>query len=67
MHSAAIRASVGERGLLVAEGVSRVLDDSPAAAGDRAMRVARNGIEPSGRSGCYHWIVERAISWQAGC
>ncbi|WP_255414879.1 hypothetical protein [Amycolatopsis sp. BJA-103] len=44
-----------------------MLDDSPAAAGDRAMRVARNGIEPSGRSGCYHWIVERAISWQAGC
>jgi len=26
-------------------------------------RIARRGIEPSGRLGRYRWVVERTLSW----
>ncbi|MFB7445467.1 IS5 family transposase [Streptomyces mirabilis] len=30
-------------------------------------RIARRGIEPSGRLGRHRWVVERTVSWLAGC
>ena len=30
-------------------------------------RIARRGIEPSGRLGRHRWVVERTMSWLNGC
>jgi transposase len=30
-------------------------------------RIARTGIETSQRPGRYRWVVERTVSWLAGC
>ncbi|MFF9788516.1 IS5 family transposase [Streptomyces nigrescens] len=30
-------------------------------------RIARKGIEPSTRAGRHRWVVERTVSWLAGC
>lgn len=30
-------------------------------------RIARKGIEPSHRLGRHRWVVERTVSWLAGC
>ncbi|KPI07736.1 hypothetical protein OV450_3546, partial [Actinobacteria bacterium OV450] len=30
-------------------------------------RIARKGIESSGRLGRHRWVVERTVSWLAGC
>ncbi|GHJ97989.1 hypothetical protein SNE510_75080 [Streptomyces sp. NE5-10] len=30
-------------------------------------RIARRGIEPSQRLGRHRWVVERTVSWPAGC
>jgi transposase len=30
-------------------------------------RIARKGIEPSQRLGRHRWVVERTVSWLAGC
>lgn len=30
-------------------------------------RIARRGIEPSTRLGRHRWVVERTVSWLAGC
>ncbi|KQX12891.1 transposase [Streptomyces sp. Root431] len=30
-------------------------------------RIACRGIETSGRLGCHRWVVERTMSWLAGC
>jgi transposase len=30
-------------------------------------RIARKGIESSKRLGRHHWVVERTVSWLAGC
>jgi transposase len=30
-------------------------------------RIARKGIESSARLGQYRWVVERTVSWLAGC
>ncbi len=30
-------------------------------------RIARKGIEPSTRLGRHRWVVERTVSWLAGC
>ena len=30
-------------------------------------RIARRGIEPSDRLGRHRWVVERTVSWLAGC
>jgi transposase len=30
-------------------------------------RIAHKGIEPSQRLGRHHWVVERTMSWLAGC
>ncbi|MEU0286390.1 IS5 family transposase [Streptomyces sp. NPDC006147] len=30
-------------------------------------RIARRGVEPSGRLGRHRWVVERTMSWLNGC
>lgn len=30
-------------------------------------RIARKGVEPSTRLGRHRWVVERTVSWLAGC
>jgi transposase len=30
-------------------------------------RIARKGVESSQRLGCHRWVVERTVSWLAGC
>jgi transposase len=30
-------------------------------------RIARKGVESSQRLGRYRWVVERTVSWLAGC
>ncbi|MFJ2935974.1 transposase [Streptomyces sp. NPDC087219] len=30
-------------------------------------RIARRGIETSGRLGRHRWVIERTMSWLAGC
>ncbi|GAB7035944.1 hypothetical protein JCM4914_74050 [Streptomyces platensis subsp. malvinus] len=30
-------------------------------------RIARKGVESSQRLGRHHWVVERTVSWLAGC
>lgn len=30
-------------------------------------RIARRGIEPSGRLGRHRWVIERTMSWLNGC
>lgn len=32
-----------------------------------APRIARKGVEPSQRLGRHRWVVERTVSWLAGC
>ncbi|MGY3678157.1 transposase [Streptomyces sp. TE33382] len=29
--------------------------------------IARKGVESSARLGRHHWVVERTVSWVAGC
>ena len=36
-------------------------------AGGIHHRIARKGIESSNRLGRHRWVVERTVSWLAGC